>query len=313
LRCHPEPGPELDSGSTISGSDSGTVAHIFQGTGTRADRVYLVRCCGQERSLIRIYSDEKEADYLLEPAFLKPALRGRSIGRYGLLDPKLLLIVPYEIMAGRNVLLSQKKLCDLAPRTLEYLKECKPRLDEREKGRFKGENWYCYGRPQNMDRFELPEKIVLPDVTNRGACFLDREKRWLLDTAYAITLKLNASVDLRYILGILNSPLLTYFLKETGTILRGGYLRMKTAYLNPFPIRTINFSDPDDKARHDRMVKLVEQMLTLHKQVATAKTPDEKARIHRQIDATDEQIDSLVYELYDLNQKEIQIIEGKIK
>jgi hypothetical protein len=164
-----------------------------------------------------------------------------------------------------------------------------------------------------MDRFEVPEKIVLPDVTNRGTCFLDRERRWLLDTAYAIVLKHNESIDLRYILAILNSPLLTYFLKETGTILRGGYFRMKTAYLNPFPIRSINFSDPTDKARHGKMVDLVEQMLILHKQLAAAKTPDEKTRFQRQIDATDQQIDRLVYELYGLTDKEIQIVEEGTK
>jgi hypothetical protein len=134
-------------------------------------------------------------------------------------------------------------------------------------------------------------------------------KKWLLDTAYAITLKPNTSVNLRYILGILNSPLLTYFLKETGTPLRGGYFRMKTAYLNPFPIRSINFSDPNDKARHDKMVKLVEQMLTVHTRLVSARTPDDKTRLQRQIDATDQQIDQLVYELYGLTEKEIKVVE----
>ncbi len=58
------------------------------------------------------------------------------------------------------------------------------------------------------------------------------------------------------------------------------------------------------------MVVLVEQMLSLHKQLAAAKTPDDKTRIQRQIDATDQQIDHLVYELYGLTEKEIQIVEG---
>ena len=56
-------------------------------------------------------------------------------------------------------------------------------------------------------------------------------------------------------------------------------------------------------------MKLVEQMLSFHKELAAAKTPDEKTRIQRQIDATDQQIDELVYELYGLTNKEIQIIE----
>jgi hypothetical protein len=98
-------------------------------------------------------------------------------------------------------------------------------------------------------------------------------------------------------------------LKETGTALRGGYFRMKTAYLNPFPIRTINFSDPTDKAHHEKMVELVERMLSLHKELESAKTPDEKTRMQRQIDTTDQQIDKLVYELYGLNDNEIGIVE----
>jgi hypothetical protein len=137
---------------------------------------------------------------------------------------------------------------------------------------------------------------------------LDREGKWLLDTAYAIVRKPDTQLDLRFILALLNSPLLTYFLKETGTALRGGYFRMKTAYLNPFPIRPINFSDPADVARHDRMVTLVEQMLELHKRLAAASASDREL-YQRQIDATDREIDKLVYELYGLTEEEIGVVE----
>ena len=57
------------------------------------------------------------------------------------------------------------------------------------------------------------------------------------------------------------------------------------------------------------MVDLVGQMLTLHEQLTAARTPDGKTRLQRQIDATDYQIDHLVYELYGLTEKEIQIVE----
>jgi hypothetical protein len=43
--------------------------------------------------------------------------------------------------------------------------------------------------------------------------------------------------------------------------------------------------------------------------VASAKIPDEKTRIQRQIDATDKQIDKLVYDLYGLTEEEIKIVE----
>lgn len=59
------------------------------------------------------------------------------------------------------------------------------------------------------------------------------------------------------------------------------------------------------------MVQLVEQMLALHKQLPEAKTGQEQTLIQRQIDATDRQIDKLVYELYDLTEDEIKIVEGQ--
>jgi len=189
--------------------------------------------------------------------------------------------------------------------------KCKLRLNQREKGRFKGDGWYQYGRPQNLYRFDIADKIVFPDVAKRGTCYLDNEGFWLLDTLYGITIKPDIELNLLYILGILNSPILTYFLNETGTALRGGYFRMKTAYLKPFPIRTINFSKPAEIKLHDQMVNLVDQMLNLNKKISNAKLPQEKNLLQRQIETTDKQIDQLVYELYDLTDDEIKIVESE--
>ena len=75
-------------------------------------------------------------------------------------------------------------------------------------------------------------------------------------------------------------------------------------------IRTINFSDPADKARHDRRVALVTQMLDLNKRLQDAKLEHEKTLLQRQVEATDAAIDALVYELYGLTEEEIKIVEG---
>jgi len=78
-------------------------------------------------------------------------------------------------------------------------------------------------------------------------------------------------------------------------------------------IRTINFTDPVDKARHDRMVALVTQMPDLNKKVQDARLEQEKTQLSRQIAATDAAIDKLVYELYGLTEEEIAIVEGSGK
>ena len=56
-------------------------------------------------------------------------------------------------------------------------------------------------------------------------------------------------------------------------------------------------------------MQLVQRMLSLHKQLAEAKTPTAKTMLQRQIEATDQQIDQLVYELYGLTEEEIGIVE----
>ncbi len=90
---------------------------------------------------------------------------------------------------------------------------------------------------------------------------------------------------------------------------QGGFYRLKIIYVERLPICTIDFSDPEDVARHDKMVKLVENMLDLNKRLAEAKTGHEKTLLSRQIEATDKQIDALVYELYGLSEEEIAIVE----
>jgi hypothetical protein len=61
------------------------------------------------------------------------------------------------------------------------------------------------------------------------------------------------------------------------------------------------------------MVALVERMLDLNKRLMAAKTSQEKTIIQRQIEATDRQIDRLVYELYGLTEEEIRIVEEATK
>jgi hypothetical protein len=105
-------------------------------------------------------------------------------------------------------------------------------------------------------------------------------------------------------LGLLNQ-------RGVSTTLRGGFFRYFTQFVEQLPIRTINFDDPADVARHDKMVTLVERMLALHRKLAATSIPADKTLYQRQIQATDRQIDALAYELYGLTGEEIAIVEGR--
>jgi len=70
------------------------------------------------------------------------------------------------------------------------------------------------------------------------------------------------------------------------------------------------FSDPADISRHDRLVELVQSMLDLQRQLSIPGPEHERTLLTRRIEATDRQIDRLVYELYGLTEEEIELVEG---
>jgi hypothetical protein len=106
----------------------------------------------------------------------------------------------------------------------------------------------------------------------------------------------------------LNSSLLSAYLKTISTTFQQGYIALNRQYIEQLPICSINFSNPAEKAMHDKMVSLVERMLALHKQ--SPRTPQEQEMVRREIESTDKAIDKLVYELYGLNEEEIRIVES---
>ncbi|OQX03493.1 MAG: hypothetical protein BWK80_55540 [Desulfobacteraceae bacterium IS3] len=126
-----------------------------------------------------------------------------------------------------------------------------------------------------------------------------------------IILPYNKDYDLKYILGIMNSRLMdfvyTFMNPEKGEALA----QVKKKHIEQLPICCVNFDDPADKSLYDRMVSLVDQMLNLNRQFAEAALPSDRDMLHRQIEATDRQIDQLVYKLYDLTEEEIKIVEAE--
>ncbi len=67
--------------------------------------------------------------------------------------------------------------------------------------------------------------------------------------------------------------------------------------------------DSVGKARRDQAMALVERMLELNKKKHSGKlAPSELERLEREIAATDEEIGTLVYELYGITDEERKII-----
>jgi hypothetical protein len=120
-------------------------------------------------------------------------------------------------------------------------------------------------------------------------------------------LRLPDGPDLEYILGILNSRLMSwYFLHRSNVAQRDDFPKIVLKESRSLPIADLDVG----KAKNQRMLKLVEGMLVLQKQLVQVKSAAQKNIFQRQIDATDVEIDRLVYDLYDLTAEEIALVEG---
>jgi len=119
---------------------------------------------------------------------------------------------------------------------------------------------------------------------------------------------------LAYLLALLNSRLLAwYFLRLSSVAQRDDFPKIVLKETRSLPIRPPDFSDSSGKARHDRIVELVRQMITETKQLALSRTDKDKDYYTNRCDGLDRQIDALVYDLYGLTADEIKIVEEQVK
>jgi len=234
---------------------------------------------------------------------IKPFLIGKEIKRYKPLTPN-----KYLIFTRRGIDIKQY------PAILNYLKQFKSELMPRPPD-WSGEKWngrkpgpyVWYEIQDSIDyylEFEKP-KIFYPDIAPRGYFTLDvTGGNYCANSGYFI------ASDNRYLLGILNSKLITYYYSKVAALIRGGYLRFFSQDIVRLPIYVPDFDNLQDKNRHDRMVSLVTHMLELHRYLPQAKTDQERRLVQQDLDATDVRIDALVYELYGLSAEEIAVVEG---
>jgi hypothetical protein len=123
----------------------------------------------------------------------------------------------------------------------------------------------------------------------------------------------STNLSLLYLLGLTNSKLVSWY----GGLILPNFGKDTFPKLNPndiklLPIPNIDLSNPTEKAQHDKLVSLVDNMLELQINYHNAKMERDKELYERQIKIVDAQIDRRVYELYELTEEEIRVVEGEI-
>lgn len=285
------------------------VDRISQGIRTSANTIYVLDLICKNENLITVYSRKLDKRFEIESELVSLFLKGREIKQYRTNHSKQVVIIPYSLDKGKASFVTEKKMELLFPKTLEYLLKNKEYLLSRENGKKDNSNWYGYIYPKNIELMKSP-KILVPDIADRASFAMDEIGKYAFTSGYGITFKNTIKESSKYILGLLNSKVLNFYLRNVSTQLRGGFFRYFTQFIEQLPIRLINFDVKSDRDKHDRMVSLVEQIMSLHNKLKAVNSPNEKKIIQKQIEVTDRQIDQLVYQLYELTDAEIAIVEN---
>ena len=168
----------------------------------------------------------------------------------------------------------------------------------------KHKDFYAYVYPKNLTEFDVP-KIIFPDVALETKATYESNHLYLQNTAYGISLKTGDESNYLYYLGIINNPLFTFFVKNTGTVIRGWYLRFNPRFMNDFPIAECSQED------QDKMSTWVRERLQLQKDydLIANPTPSEIKDYESDTKILERKINKLVYTLYKLSADEIRMIE----
>jgi TaqI-like C-terminal specificity domain/Eco57I restriction-modification methylase len=286
------------------------VASVYVGVQTSADSVYILSGTKVDDDKVVAFSQSLQCEVELEKSVLLPIVSGMDVHRYSPLPQRQWIIFPYDVSDETANLMPWEELVRRAPAVARYLQQNETTLRSRERRKFDDAHWYRFGRSQNIG-IQTQRKLCVPRLVEHLETTIDREGIYCQDNVdvNGLTLRDERSPsELLYLAGLINSRLCRWVFPYLSAPFRGGFWSANRQFLGQLPIRTIDFSDPEDVARHDRMVGLVKRMLELHERLAGARIERERTVIGHQISATDRQIDQLVYELYGLTDEEIRIV-----
>ena len=167
---------------------------------------------------------------------------------------------------------------------LQYKNELEVRADQ-------GKQWYNLRACKYYGDFEKSEKIIWGLTADKWAYTIDTEKHYLPSNGYILT---SEQLPVRFILGLLNSKVLHHYFSYIGVMTAGGAYTLKAATIEALPIPASTAS------QQQRIISLVNRILAIKKENSQANVVTIEA-----------DIDRLVYELYDLTEDEIKIVEGE--
>ncbi len=306
--------PITDSEERLDAESTLRQAQGDRGRASESVMVNLPNLDIQKDEVLALYSSSLEKIVLLEKEIVHPLLKGSlDIRRYNIEKISRYILFPYK----NGKLISQQDFEKNYPHCWKYLLENKTTLANREKGKMKHSGWYGYVYPKSLSLFETP-KLLTPSIAKQASFSYDEKGEYYFvgsggggGGGYGIILKEDLKLSPFYILALLNSRLLDFYLQNISSPFRHGYFAYNKQYIAQLPIKLLDLSKPEDKAWHDELSVLAKKMLRLNRELHSAsENTDKWHELKREIEKRDGLIDERVYTIYGLTEEEIAIVEG---
>ena len=169
------------------------------------------------------------------------------------------------------------------------------------------------GAPREERFFKSPRVLVRQIVSGSPlriyAGYTD-EELYNTQSVFNIVSKDESILNIKYLLALLNSKLMNFYHGYKYLDLsKNLFQKILIQNCKKFPIKTISNKTKKDFQTHNEIINLVQTMLDLHKTKEGA-SGEKLEQIQARISHTDDKINRLVYELYELTDEEIRIVEG---
>ncbi|GAA7053389.1 hypothetical protein HpCHN10_00060 [Helicobacter pylori] len=236
-------------------------------------------------------------------ALIKPILRVKDIKRYSYeWAGEWVIFIPWHFPNTNNPKNMEENEQDFSihyPIIYSHLLSHKDKLLKRNKDETgKRYEWYCLQRwAANYYQDFEKEKIVYGEIVQEPRFYLDNGECELGYFYAEATSFILTGEHLRYLLGMLHSKLITFAFKTFyagGGLGESGY-RYKKAFIERLPIPKITPKNQE----------LAHKITACAQAILEAKEKDPKANTRE----LEKEIDALVYQLYNLTDEEIKIIE----
>ncbi|GAA7783193.1 class I SAM-dependent DNA methyltransferase [Helicobacter pylori] len=268
---------------------------INYGIKTGANEAFIITTEKREEILnaCKTQEERKRTETLI-----KPILRGKDIKRYSYeWAGEWVIFIPWHFPNTNNPKNMEENEQDFSihyPIIYDHLLSHKDKLLKRNKDETgKRYEWYCLQRwAANYYQDFEKEKIVYPCIMAKEPCFVYEEKGFYAPApANIIT---GDKIEIKYITALLNSKCIYFAMRK---FYMGGGIEgeLKTNNLEKIPIPKIT---PQNQ-------KLADKITDGAKAILEAKEKDPKVNTQK----LEKEIDALVYQLYNLTDEEIKIIE----